>query len=156
MAQPHFTLRLTFWLSAGIAAMAGVAYLAFGAGSSGGDKKAAAQIDPTTPCSENWTMCRDNADLVNYSAKADDARQACIAAVDEASKYGPPKWCSGWLCEDFASYRMGKNAPDDGLITLIDDHVQIKNSLGTRVRSTVYCTYNIRTEKVVALDIGTY
>ncbi len=98
-------------------------------------------------------MCRDNADLVNYSSKADDARHACIAAVNEAGKYGPPKWCSGWLCEDFASYLMGTNAPDDGLITLIDDHVKMQNSLGARVPSTAYCTYNIRTAKVVTLNI---
>lgn len=156
MAQPHFTQRLTFWLLVGLAAVAGVGYLSFGAGSSWRDKDSAGQSDPVTPCAGNWTMCRDNADLVNYSSKAGDARRACIAAVDEASKYGPPKWCSGWLCEDFPSYRMGKNAPDDGLLTLIDDHLQIQNRLGARVRSTVYCTYNIRTEKVVALDIGTY
>jgi hypothetical protein len=126
MAQHRPTLG--FWLLAGIAATAGGACLLFVLDSSGGDKEAVAQSDPETRCAENWKMCRDNADLVNYSSKADDARHACIAAVNEAGKYGHPKWCSGWLCEDFASYQIGADGPDDGLITLIDDHVQCKTA----------------------------
>ncbi|MEI9916364.1 MAG: hypothetical protein WDN29_11785 [Methylovirgula sp.] len=152
MAQHRPTLG--FWLFAGIAATAGVACLLFAIDSSRGDKETVAQSNPETRCTENWKMCRDNADLVNYSSKADDARHACIAAVNEAGKYGHPKWCSGWLCEDFANYETGTNAPDDGLITLIDDHVQMQNGSGARIHSTTYCTYNIRTDKVVTLNIG--
>jgi hypothetical protein len=153
MARRYPTLGFTFWVFAGIAVVACVAYFTFGMGSSGGGKDAIAQGDPEANCAENWKMCRDNADLVNYSSKASDARHACIAAVNEAGKYSRPKWCSGWLCEDFASYQLGANAPDDGLITLIDDHVQMQNSSSAWVRSTVYCTYNIKTERVVALNI---
>jgi hypothetical protein len=152
MAQRHFSLGFAFWVFMGIAVIACVAYFTFGMGSSGGGKEAIAESDPEANCAEAWTMCRDNADLVNYSSKANDARHACIAAVNEAGKYGRPKWCSGWLCEDFASYQMGADAPDSGLITLIDDHVQMQNSFSAWVPSTVYCTYNIRTAKVVTLN----
>lgn len=154
MAQRRSTLGFNFWLFTAIAAIVGVAYLSFGAGSSGGDKDAVAQNDSEANCAENWTMCRDNADLVNYSSKADEARHACIAAVNETGKYGHPKWCSGWLCEDFANYQTGTNAPDDGLITLIDNHVQMQNGAGSWTHSTAYCTYNMRTEKVINLSIN--
>jgi hypothetical protein len=153
MARRHLALGFTFWVFTGIAVVACVVYFSFWMGSSGRGKQAIAQGDPEANCAGLWTMCRDNADLVNYSSKAIDARHACIAAVNAAGKYGHPKWCSGWLCEDFASYQMGANAPDDGLLTLIDDHVQMQNSLSAWVPSTVYCTYNIRTAKVVTLNI---
>ena len=154
MPRRHPALGFTFWLFAGLAIIAGlVAYLSFGIGSSGGDKETLAETDPEARCAENWEMCRDNADLVNYSSKADDARRACVAAVNEAGKYGAPKWCSSWMCEDFPSYQTGTNAPNDGLITLIDDHVRTQNGLGVFVPSTVYCTYNIRSGNVVTLNI---
>jgi hypothetical protein len=152
MAQHHPTL--SFWLLTGIAATAGVACLSFAIVSSRGNEEAVATSDSETRCAENWKMCRDNADLVNYSSKADDARHACIAALNEAGKYGRPKWCIGWLCEDFGNYQTGTNAPDDGLITLIDDHVKIQNGSGVWTPATVYCTYNISTEKIVTLNIG--
>jgi hypothetical protein len=155
MAWRRPTLTFTSGLLACIALIAGFAYLSFGLGSSDGDREDVAQNDSEANCAENWTMCRDNADLVNYSRKAHEARRACISAVDEAGKYGPPKWCSGWLCEDFASYRIGSNAPDDGLLTLIDNHLQTQNAPGAWSRATAYCTYNIRTAKVVALSIST-
>jgi hypothetical protein len=154
MAERNPKRGLNFWVIAGVAAVAGVAYLSFRTASSDGDNDALQRNDSEANCAENWMMCRDNADLVNYSSKADAARRACIAAVNGAGQYGHPKWCSGWLCEDFASYRRGVDAPDEGLITLIDNHVQVLNSSGAWVHSTAYCTYNIRTEKVIALNIN--
>lgn len=154
MAERNPKLGFNFWLITGVVAIAGVAYLSFRTASSGDDNEAGTQNDSEANCAENWTMCRDNADLVNYSARADDARHACIAFVNGAGKYGHPKWCTGWLCEDFPSYRRGTNAPDDGLLTLIDNHLQIQNGSGVWVHSTAYCTYNIRTQKVVGLNIN--
>jgi hypothetical protein len=151
MARPRSPLGFAFLLVMSFGALAVVCLAYFTMGDLK-DNNDASSSPPS--CATDWMMCRDNADLVNNSSKTDDARRACIEAVDKAAKYGAPKWCSGWLCEDFANYLTGTNAPDDGLITLIDNHVQMKNGFGVWVSPIAYCTYNIRADKVVSLNIG--
>jgi hypothetical protein len=150
MAPRQSPLGFAFLLMMGLATLAVVCFAYF----TMGDLKDSKDASSSAPsCATDWMMCRDNADLVNNSSKTDDARRACIDAVDKAAKHAAPKWCSGWLCEDFANYLTGANAPNDGLITLIDNHVQMQNGFGVWAPSITYCTYNIRTAKVVSLSI---
>jgi hypothetical protein len=151
MARRQSPLGFASLAVMGLGALAVVCLAYFRIGDLRDDKDASSGAPS---CATDWMMCRDNADLVNNSSKTGDARRACIDAVDKAAQHGAPKWCSGWLCEDFANYLTGTNAPDDGLITLIDNHLQMQNGLGVWVPSIVYCTYNIKAEKVVSLNIG--
>jgi hypothetical protein len=120
------------------------------------DSTAPTNTTPAAPsCSDDWSACKDNADIVNNSTMAMiKAKTACKDAVAQRAKYGDPKWCSGWLCEDFDKFRNGVDAPTSGLITIVDDKVQLQNGFGAWPHVSVYCTYDLKTNEVENLDVN--
>jgi hypothetical protein len=117
----------------------------------------AAPKDSTLPaptCESDWKACKDNADLVNNSRMSMiHAKIACKESVGAHAKYGEPKWCSGWFCEDFGKFRTGSDASKTGLITIVDDKVQLQNGFGAWPHVTANCTYNLKTNAVENLFI---
>jgi hypothetical protein len=113
----------------------------------------AASAPPAASCEDDWTKCKDNEDLVNDSIRAGDARHACEDQVAKQVKYGDPKWCSGWFCEDFDKFRVGDDAPKTGILVLVDDTLQVQNAFGAYAHVTATCTYDLKAKSVLDLAI---
>ncbi|MEJ0051585.1 MAG: hypothetical protein WDN02_10320 [Methylovirgula sp.] len=115
----------------------------------------AAPSAPSQPtCADDWKACKDNSDLANNSTHALSAAQVgCEEEVKRRNKYGDPKFCTGFLCEDFTKFRTGDDAPRTGILTLTDDQLQLQNGYGAWVHMTAVCTYDLKNETVQDLSI---
>ena len=105
---------------------------------------------PTATCATDYTVCKDNADLVNNYDKIIDAQSACRSTTDASVKYGNPDW--PWL--PFGSYFPGNTYVKAGVVRLAEDKVQIQNGFGAMVHSQVICDYDLKAKKVVMLSIN--
>src|SRR5262249_1811131 len=84
-------------------------------------------------------------DTAPSNSNARKMQSACKIAANEAAKYGTPKWPSF----SFA------NATDesDGKVRLVEFDAQFQNGFGDWARVTVYCDYDLRNRKVIAIDV---
>jgi len=116
---------------------------------------AAASHDDTgnksASCDDDWTKCKDNADLVNNNSEAQI--DACQDQVAEQARYGDPKWCSGWFCQKFGKFRVGGDAPKTGVLVLIDGMLQLQNGFGAYAHVTATCIYDLKKKTVIDLAI---
>ncbi|WP_154048380.1 hypothetical protein [Thiomonas intermedia] len=101
-------------------------------------------------CATDYATCKDNGDLVNNYDKIGDAQVACKVATDDNVKYGNPDW--PWL--PFGSYVPGNTYVKAGVVRLAEKAVQIQNGFGAMVHSEVVCDYDLKTHKVVMLNIN--
>lgn len=100
-------------------------------------------------CSSDYTLCKDNADLVNNYQGIAGATVACQDAVNSRARYGDPKWPFA----PFGTFLKGDDYVKTGVVNLIDKDVQIPNVFGGVVKSTAFCSYDLTHKKVVAVYI---
>jgi hypothetical protein len=106
---------------------------------------------PPSACSTNWTLCVDNADLVNNNRSVRiDAKAACTTAANERARYGTPVWPSG----SFDQYIPGNDYITTGRMVLREDDVKFQNGFGVLARTSVTCTYDLRSRQVVDLKVS--
>jgi hypothetical protein len=100
-------------------------------------------------CSSDWTKCTDNADLINHYSELYKAKTGCKISAEEKALYGTPKW--PWL--SFGRFFAGVNYVQTGRATLIEPDAQFQNGFGAMVHSRVLCVYDLKTDRVVSIDI---
>jgi hypothetical protein len=101
-------------------------------------------------CEIDWAKCTDNADLVNNSEKWTRVRAFCKAEVERQARYGIPKW----PLVPFSGFMKGKGYVTLGKALAIENDAQIQNSSGAMVRSTVVCTYDLRTDRILNVVVS--
>jgi hypothetical protein len=102
-------------------------------------------------CRSDWTKCADNAQLANNYSRWFDAKAACKTEANERAQYGTPVW--PWLSY-FGTFRTGKDYVTSGIAVAIEPDAQFQNGFGAMVHSRVTCTYDLRAQRVVSVDIS--
>jgi hypothetical protein len=109
------------------------------------------QPDTHPSCKTDWTKCADNAELVNNYSRWFHAQFECRREAIQQALYGTPVWPSS--LHFFSNYIPGNRYITTGTATLIEPDAQFQNGFGAMVHSTVTCTYDLRAEHVVRVDI---
>lgn len=117
---------------------------------------ATAPSQPAAPtCSSDWKECKNNADLANNYVGWTNARADCEVTFENEVQYGTPKFPSFWSGEQaFGNFLGGSDYISTGIAILISRDVQIQNQFGAMVHSTVYCKYNLSTQKVLDVTVS--
>ena len=100
-------------------------------------------------CESDWAKCADNTDLVNNYKEWAGVEVDCQDAASKKSEYGTPKW--PWL--SFGKFLRGDSYVKSGIAVAIEDDAQFSNSFGAMVHSSVMCRYDLRTNRVLDVDI---
>jgi hypothetical protein len=102
-------------------------------------------------CKSNWTLCIDNADLVNNYIESNPIAQVdCQIQAEQSAKYGDPKFPS----LAFDTFHVGNDYVRTGIATLIEPNAQFQNGFGAMVHSEVTCTYDLRAKHVLSVDVS--
>jgi hypothetical protein len=110
-----------------------------------GTTQASAPAGPS--CKTDYTMCQDNADMINNYGKMYYAKAACKIAVNKSARFGEPDW--SWV--PFGKFYPGNEYPRTGVVKIADDDVKIRNAFNTPVRSMVVCQYSFPTQQATIL-----
>jgi len=105
--------------------------------------------DDETECVSDWSKCADNKDLISNYDGMIDATTDCQIAAEKLAKYGDPEW--DW--SRFGKYYDGKDYVNTGKIIIVDNRVKFQNGFGAMKKSTVECSYDLKSEKVLNIDI---
>jgi hypothetical protein len=110
---------------------------------------------PNAPpsCKSDWKKCTDNAELVNNYSKWFNAQFECKQQALKQALYGTPIFPSLYF---FSNFFPGTNYITTGTATLIEPDAQFQNGFGAMVHSTVTCTYDLRGERVVNVEISAH
>lgn len=109
---------------------------------------------PAPPaCATDYRLCRDNAAVVNDYRGITHARTTCETETEDSVAYGRPDW-GGFFSVPFGKFLPGEDAPRTGVVTMIDDSVELQNQFGAMAKSEVVCRYNLHTRAVVSLTIN--
>ena len=106
-------------------------------------------VSPEDACRDDWHKCSDNSMLVNHWKGEMDAAIACERAADDQAKWGHPTFST----VPFPSFRGGNDYVPNGAMILIDKDTAFQNGFGAMERVTAMCAYNLKTGKVVDLEI---
>lgn len=101
-------------------------------------------------CSANYTLCKDNADLMNNNKLVSGAQFACKEATNKYVRYGEPDW----TMFPFSRFASGEDYPKTGIIRIADNSVKISNGFGAMEKSEVSCQYDLNKSKIELLVIN--
>ena len=101
-------------------------------------------------CRSDWNKCADNAQLANNNLGYARAQRECKSEATERARYGTPVWL--WF--SFSTFYKGKEYTTTGTAILIEPDAQFSNAFGAMAHSTVICTYDLRTERVINIDVS--
>lgn len=106
-------------------------------------------------CQNDWTKCSDNADMIEYYSKMNEAREACERSlVENAAPFGELEYPPTSRPEPtFGSFYPGNEYPKTGVVKIIQPRVRISSGTGAPVVSAVECWYNFRNEEAKILHI---
>jgi hypothetical protein len=119
-------------------------------------KSAVAPVAPAKnnqSCEKDWTLCKDNSDLVNNFGAYYLVQDDCKEAANKRAKYGTPIWPGFWSGGAFGRFQRGTDYVTTGTVLAIEKDAQFQNGFGAMVHSTVYCKYDLKTKTVVNVDI---
>lgn len=105
-------------------------------------------MDPDA-CRSDWTKCETNGDVVKNHKAMITARNECKDAAERQARFGSPEW--PWFA--FRSFRPGDDAPKKGVVTLIEPEAKFSNQFGAMARVIVSCTYSLRENMVLNVNI---
>lgn len=106
------------------------------------------KANPT--CKSNWRLCSDNADLINHFTDISRGQVGCEIEAKKLAKYGDPKFPSFY----FSTFHRGNEYIKTGIVTLIEPDAQFQNAFGAMVHSTVTCTYDLNSDRVLNVTIN--
>lgn len=131
----------------GIFILGGILFVALwsSGGGGGGD------VQPVSLCKSDWTKCADNAEIANHYSQWFDAQFACKQAAIKQARYGTPVFPSLYF---FSQFYPGTGYVTTGTATLVEPDAQFQNGFGAMVHSRVTCTYDLRAERVVSVNIS--
>jgi hypothetical protein len=107
------------------------------------------QVPKIADCSSDWTKCSDNADLVNNYSNWTHVQASCKVEASRQARYGTPVWPWGV----FGSFYKGNTYITSGTAIAVEPDAQFQNGFGAMVHSQVTCTYDLRAERVLSVDI---
>ena len=105
---------------------------------------------PSSPCKSDWTRCTDNADLVNNYSNWVSVQVRCKSEATKQARYGTPVW--PWL--SFSTFLKGTDYVATGRVVEIENDAQFQNGFGAMVHSEVRCIYDLKTDRVISVDIA--
>lgn len=103
-------------------------------------------------CESDWGKCADNEQLVGHYKGWTRVRAACQVEANALAKYGTPDW-GGWLKPTFGTFLTGTDYVTRGVAVAIEGDAQFQNGFGAMVHSQVTCTYDLRANRVVDIEI---
>lgn len=124
--------------------LAGIFGLAVGLGVIGGIADSSGPL-----CKLDWTKCTDNKDMANNYRGWVAAVVDCRRETENRARYGTPDW--PW--PSFSFFQPGSNY-NSGIATLIEPKAKFQNGFGAMAHSRVVCQYDLRTKKVVSVEIS--
>lgn len=110
-------------------------------------------LPPGATCSNDWRACKNNADLVNNYQKYVDIQLRCQNAANDMARYGTPKWPGIWSGGPFTEFFRGDSDIKTGIAVAVEDHAQFQNAFGAYVHSEVLCRYDLKSNKVLNVEI---
>ena len=103
-----------------------------------------------TGCEYFWEQCKDNTEFMNVNQSILTRIQVdCKFEANDLAKFGTPEW--PWV--PFGSYYNDDSIKNDATITLVESDVKFSNGFGAMVKSEVYCTYDLKNDEIIYLDI---
>jgi hypothetical protein len=100
-------------------------------------------------CKSNWRKCNDNSDIANNYKGMLDARVSCRREAGAQAKYGTPEW--PWV--SFEAFMTGNDAPETGMIILIENKAKFQNAFGAMAHVLVKCLYSLSAKKVIEIEV---
>ena len=100
-------------------------------------------------CFDNYSLCKNNADLINHYRGIAAATTACQDAVNQSARYGAPKWQD----VPFGTFLTGNDYVKSGVINLIDKDVQIPNVFGGVRNTSAFCAYDLKRQRLVTVRV---
>lgn len=105
------------------------------------------------PCINDYKQCRDLKELIDFYPPVNEGRIRCTVAADTELKYGPPEWPSVLDGPKFGSHLVDEKSWRSGRITLVQQGALIPNAFGGKEKRTMFCRYDLNTQKVLSLDL---
>jgi uncharacterized protein YecT (DUF1311 family)/predicted nucleic acid-binding Zn ribbon protein len=109
-----------------------------------GDKESTEKV---ASCSNDYTKCINNADMVNNYSGWFDAKYSCKEKFSEIVKYGKPEYKNG-DSHAFSYFHEGEDYPKKAIGTLIAE-ASVPNVFGASVNGEQICVYDFETNKVI-------
>ena len=100
-------------------------------------------------CEKDWRKCNDNEDIVNNNTLAGRAKYQCKDSANEQAKFGDPKW--GWF--PFGYFHKGTDYLQNGVMSITDKDAQFQNGFGAWAHVIVNCIYDLKTERVISVEM---
>jgi hypothetical protein len=103
-------------------------------------------------CKSDYHRCADNGQLLRDYEHAFDVKFFCKREATARASYGEPQWPSR-DADTFQYHYSGDSYVKTGQATVIEHDARFQNGFGAMVHSTVTCTYDLNTKKVVDVSI---
>ena len=100
-------------------------------------------------CRSDWAKCVDNEQLANNYSQWSGVKFFCKKAANESAKYGDPQW--PWFA--FSTFLKGKDYVATGIAVAIENDVRFQNGFSAMVHSRVTCSYDLRSRRVLNVDV---
>lgn len=113
-------------------------------------KKSPEPITQQDLCVSDWARCANNEQLVNNYSRWFHVKAECKTEATKRASYGTPIWPWSY----FGNFYTGTNYVTSGIAIAIEPDVQFSNAFGAMVHSQVTCTYDLRAERVMNVNIA--
>ena len=100
-------------------------------------------------CRTDWRRCADNEQLATTYSNWVHVQGECKRAATKMAEYGSPEW--PW--HPFGSFHSGNDYVKSGRAILIEPDAQFSNVFGAMVHSRVVCTYDLRGDRVLDVQV---
>jgi hypothetical protein len=142
------TVKQTKNAGRGILSLAGFLVIMFiGLAALGISDKRKGLSDST--CITDWARCANNEELAKNYNRWWDVRRECKREADARARYK-----TEWPWEAFGTFNVGNSYIASGKALAIEPEAQFQNGFGAMVRSRVTCTYDLREDRVISVDIS--
>jgi hypothetical protein len=101
-------------------------------------------------CSQDWSKCKDNSELVNNYQHMSEIDSKCETAAKKEARYGNPDF----PLIAFGTFHKGTDYIETGTLILYEDDAQFQNGFGAMVHSNVECTYDLKSRNVTNIYIS--
>ena len=102
-----------------------------------------------TACDSDWRKCANNEQLVNNYSRWTSVKVECKREADSQARYK-----TDWPWLPFGTFIKGNEYVTSGTAIAIEPDAQFQNGFGAMVRSRVICTYDLRAQHVISVDIS--
>ena len=102
------------------------------------------------PCINDYKLCRNLQELIDFYPAVHDARIRCTVAANEGLQYGAPEWPSVLDGPKFGAHLKDEKLWRTGIITLVQNGALIPNAFGGKERRTMFCKYDLNNQDIIS------